>query len=625
MGLLSRHRLGHVALDAGLLVIAWFGAFFLRSVETNVDFWSHYRDVGVVRVVVAKSLVLVALGIYTRLWRYTSLNDVVALARAVVVAEVAAYLVLWLLPPVAMQGHSMSRGIIALDLALTGLLLVSARAIARIAFERPRSGGPFAKGREVLVIGAGNAGDLILSEMSKGRSGFTPIGVLDDDPRKRGVRLHGVKVLGPIDELESRLLQSPPDEVVIAMNSASGDRRRYVVEACRRLGVPVRTLPGPDELLDGDGGVVGQLREVRVEDVLGRPPVRLELGSIAGYLQDRTVLVTGAGGSIGSELVRQLARVSPGRLVLVDNAETNLFHIDRELADHGVGDVVALLADIKEPARMRSILAEHRPSVIFHAAAYKHVPMTEMNPAEAIRNNTLATRDLAVLAREHGVERFVLISTDKAVNPQTVLGASKALCEWVVEAAAQQESETRFIAVRFGNVLASSGSVIPIFRDQIAAGGPVTVTDERMTRFFMTIPEAAQLVLEAGGVGESGEIFVLDMGEPVSIMTLAESMIRLSGKEPGVDIDIRVIGVRAGEKIHEVLFEPDETVERTRHEKLQVARRAPIDAAWLADRLAAIEALVADGAAAHARDLMYETVRTPVRMGEARDRERAGA
>ena len=364
------------------------------------------------------------------------------------------------------------------------------------------------------------------------------------------------------------------------MPSAPGARRQVVVDACQAKGIPVRTLPGPKELLGADS-LVTRLRDVQVEDLLGRQPVRLDLAEIGAYVTGRSVLVTGAGGSIGSELVRQIGRLGPTSLVLIDNSETNLFTIERELADRGVAGVIPVLADVKDSQRMRALLDTHAPQVVFHAAAYKHVPVMEQNPLEAIRNNTLATRDLATIAREAGVERFVLISTDKAVNPQTVMGASKALCEWVVEAAAQAESDTRFIAVRFGNVLASSGSVIPIFREQIAAGGPVTVTDARMTRYFMTIPEAAQLVIEAGGVGESGDIFVLDMGEPVSIMQLARDMVRLSGKT----VEIRVTGIRPGEKLDEELFEGDEAVERTRHEKLQVARRGQIDVHWLSERL----------------------------------------
>jgi FlaA1/EpsC-like NDP-sugar epimerase len=501
--------------------------------------------------------------------------------------------------------------VVELDLVLAGLLLVTARAAARIVFERS---GPFVRGREVLVIGGGNAGELIVREMVKKSSGFSPIGILDDDPAMQGLQLHGVKVRGTVDRLDRLLRETRLDEVVIAMPSASGARRQTVVEVCRAHGVPVRTLPGPKELLGADS-LVTRLRDVQVEDLLGRQPVRLDLAEIGSYVTGRAVLVTGAGGSIGSELVRQIGRLGPTSLVLIDNSETNLFTIERELADRGVAGVIAVLADVKDAQRMRALLDAHAPQVVFHAAAYKHVPVMEQNPLEAIRNNTLATRDLAAIVRDAGVERFVLISTDKAVNPQTVMGASKALCEWVVEAAAQAESDTRFIAVRFGNVLASSGSVIPIFREQIASGGPVTVTDARMTRYFMTIPEAAQLVIEAGGVGASGDIFVLDMGEPVSIMQLAQDMVRLSGK----DVEIRVTGIRPGEKLDEELFEGDEEVERTRHEKLQVARRGPIDVHWLSERLGVLEARVLAGDADGLVAAVHETVRNPVRAMPGRD------
>jgi FlaA1/EpsC-like NDP-sugar epimerase len=501
--------------------------------------------------------------------------------------------------------------VVVLNLVLAGLLLVAARAVARIVSERK---SPFVRGREVLVIGAGNAGELIVREMVKGRSGYTVIGILDDDPAKQVFRLHGVKVLGTIDRLDRILRDTRLDEVVIAMPSASGARRQAVVDACRANGVPVRTLPGPEELLGADS-LVTRLREVRVEDLLGREPVRVDLEQVGAYVAGRVVLVTGAGGSIGSELVRQISRLGPARLVLVDNGETNLFTITRELADRGTANVVPVLADVKDQQRMRALLGDEVPHVVFHAAAYKHVPVMEQNPLEAIRNNTLATRDLAAVAREVGVERFVLVSTDKAVNPQTVMGASKALCEWVVEAAAQEQSDTRFIAVRFGNVLASSGSVIPIFREQIDAGGPLTVTDARMTRYFMTIKEAAQLVIEAGGVGESGEIFVLDMGEPVSILQLARRMVELSGKQ----VEITFTGIRPGEKLDEELFERDEAVERTRHEKLHVARRGPIDAAWLSERLAVLEARVLAGDAGGLVGAVQETVRNPVRATPGRD------
>jgi FlaA1/EpsC-like NDP-sugar epimerase len=611
MGLLTRHRLGNVAIDVVLLFAAWYASFFLRF-DVISPYWAHLRDAGSWRFVAVQVVVLIALRVYLRQWRHTSLSDVLALGQALLVGVILAYGSMWLFPPIDRGGNDpLPRGVVVLDLVLAGLFLVVARALARIVSERS---APFVRGKEVLVIGGGNAGELIVREMRKRDSGYTPIAILDDNPTMQGLRLHTVKVVGTIDDIDRVLRDTRPDEVVIAMPSAPGARRQVVVDACREKGIPVRTLPGPKELLGADS-LVTRLRDVQVEDLLGRRPVRLDLAEIGGYASGRSVLVTGAGGSIGSELVRQIGRLGPTSLVLIDNSETNLFTIERELADRGVTGVVAVLADVKDPHRMRALLETHAPHVVFHAAAYKHVPVMEQNPLEAIRNNTLATRDLAAIAREAGVERFVLISTDKAVNPQTVMGASKALCEWVVEAAAQAESDTRFIAVRFGNVLASSGSVIPIFREQIAAGGPVTVTDARMTRYFMTIPEAAQLVIEAGGVGSSGDIFVLDMGEPVSIMQLAQDMVRLSGKR----VEIRVTGIRPGEKLDEELFERDEEVERTRHEKLQVARRGPIDVHWLSERLGVLEARVLAGDADGLVAAVHETVRNPVRAMPGRD------
>jgi FlaA1/EpsC-like NDP-sugar epimerase len=343
-----------------------------------------------------------------------------------------------------------------------------------------------------------------------------------------------------------------------------------------------------------------QLREVRVEDMLGREPVREELERVGAYLRGKTVLVTGAGGSIGSELCRQIARVGPHRLVLVDHAEDNLFEIQRELEeDRHVRTALPVLADCKEEERMREVLCEYRPAVVFHAAAYKHVAMMESNPVEAIRNNALATRLVARIAGEVGVSNFVLVSTDKAVKPATVMGASKALAEWAVEAEAANHPGTRYATVRFGNVLGSSGSVVPIFRRQIAAGGPVTVTDERMTRYFMTIPEAVQLIIRAGSLGDaSGEVFVLEMGEPVKITELAETMIRLSGLEPGRDIAIQIVGARSGEKFSEELFDAFERPQPTPAERILRADHDPLDPDWVQQTFADINLLVLEGDAA---------------------------
>ncbi|MEX2421172.1 MAG: polysaccharide biosynthesis protein, partial [Actinomycetota bacterium] len=387
----------------------------------------------------------------------------------------------------------------------------------RFLVERPTRTARRRKARDVLVIGAGSGGQMVVREMQLNPGlGENPIGFVDDDPRKQGMRLLGLKVLGTTDELGRALDRANPDDVIIAIPSAPGALRGKVVAACRERDIRVRTLPTVFELIRGGVQLTRQLREVQVEDVLGREPVVMELARVGGYLADRIVLVTGAGGSIGSELCRQIARVRPKLLVLLDHAEDNLFEIDREMVQQWHFTAVeSVLADCKEPDRMLEVMQRFKPDVVFHAAAYKHVPLMEENPLEAVRNNALATRVTAETAAVSGVTRFVLISTDKAVAPRTVMGASKALAEWIVEAAGHRHPRTRFITVRFGNVLGSSGSVVPIFRGQIEQGGPVTVTDPEMTRYFMTIPEASQLVIRAGDLGAGvGEVFVLEMGEP---------------------------------------------------------------------------------------------------------------
>ena len=387
--------------------------------------------------------------------------------------------------------------------------------------------------------------------------------------------------------------------MIIAIPSAPGVLRQKVVTACRERAIPVRTLPTTFELLSGGMNLMRQVREVRVEDVLGREPVRVEIDRVGAYLSGRVVLVTGAGGSIGAELCRQIARVGPKRLVLVENSENALFEMQRELEEERhFARAAAVLADCKDATRMREVFEEHSPSVVFHAAAYKHVPLMEENPVEAVRNNAVATRIVAAAAGEAGVERFVLVSTDKAVSPATVMGASKALAEWAVEAAQNRWKGTRYASVRFGNVLGSSGSVVPIFRRQIAQGGPVTVTDERMTRYFMTIPEAVQLIIRSGELATGGEVFVLEMGDPVRIVDLAANMIRLAGLEPDVDIAIEIVGRRVGEKLHEELFNPGERPQPTHAEKIVCAVQQPLDPEWVESAFARIEELVYAGDAA---------------------------
>jgi FlaA1/EpsC-like NDP-sugar epimerase len=614
--LLRRHRLWQIAVDAALIAGAWYLAFVLRFDKGLPPLYDDYWRRTILVVVGVKLGILLLSGWYVKWWRYISLRDVQVLTRSVVLASVVLWVAFAIFSPVG--DKRLPLGVAVLDLLLTLMGLAGVRVIARSLIERPRPGALVPGGKEVLVVGAGDAGGLVLREMLTTRlANYTPIGLVDDDPRKRHMRLHGVKVLGTTHDLPRLLRERRPDEVHLAIPSAAGETRNRIVAACRTARVPVRTLPAVHELLDGDSNLLRQLREVRVEDVLGRDPVQLDPEEIGGYVRGRVVLVTGAGGSIGSELCRQLARMAPARLVLLDHAETNLFQIERELVERGTTNIVPVIGDVKDAGKLDRLFVGYRPEVVFHAAAYKHVPLMQANPLEAIRNNAIATRTLARMAARHGTERFVLISTDKAVNAQTVMGATKALCEWVVEAISQEQQAMVAVAVRFGNVLASSGSVVPIFRRQIAAGGPVTVTHAGMTRFFMTIPEAAQLVVQAGGAAKGGEIFVLDMGEPVKIVDLARDMIRLSGLEPERDIAIEVVGIRPGEKLDEDLFESWETVAPTAHAKVRRATRPTIDAGWLEGRLDALEQLSLEGDTLRAEEMLLQMVRAPRRAGAA--------
>jgi FlaA1/EpsC-like NDP-sugar epimerase len=620
MRLLNRHRLWHVAVDAGLVALAWWLAWQLRFDQGRPVYYDRYLDPGIILLVVAIKLpVFVLSGFYNRWWRYVSTRDMWGLLRGVGFASLAVYLVFTIF---SIHRVSVPRGIWFIDLLLCLAFVAGVRMLARTLLERPLPGRIVARGKEALVVGAGDAAQLIVKEMLRAPAlGYTPIGFVDDDPRKKNLRLHGVRVLGTIADLPRLLHDRRPDEVLIAIPSASGELRERIVEMARREAIAVKTLPSLGELVAGDFDLAQQLRPVEVEDVLGREPVEVDLDSIVGYLRDEVVLVTGAGGSIGSELCRQVARFAPtAKLVLVDHAEPALFEIERELVDErGFRAVAAVVGDVKNETKMRQVFDKYRPSVVFHAAAYKHVAMMEANPLEAVRNNTLGTRTVADVAAEFEAKRFVLVSTDKAANPKTVMGQSKTLCEWIVETYGQRRDvATRFVAVRFGNVLNSSGSVIPIFRRQIANGGPVTVTHAEMTRYFMTIPEAVQLVVQAGAIGGRGQVYVLDMGEPVRILELAEKMIRLSGKEPYRDVHIEFIGPKPGEKLHEVLVGDGETVSPSSHEAILLLSRAPVDSSWLDLELGELERLVDEGDTLEVSAVLSRMVAEPRRLAATR-------
>jgi FlaA1/EpsC-like NDP-sugar epimerase len=594
-------RLVQVLIDACIVAFAWWLAFILRFDSPIPARYDELLWQSLAFVVAGKILLFWANGLYSKLWRYTDARDFEHIVRAVVLSSFVLVGVYFLIPPSAVP-HDPPRGVIALDFLITLGLVVGSRFMVRAVIERPQRGRLAHRrdSREVLIVGAGNGGQLVATEMQRNPElRQMPIGFVDDDPRKQGARIAGLKVLGTTDELPRILDDAEPDEVVIAIPSAPGTLRQKVVTGCRTRSIPVRTMPTVFELLQTGGNVTRQLREVQVEDVLGREPVRVEIDRVGRYLADEVVIVTGAGGSIGSELCRQIARVGPKRLVLLDNAENALFEIRRELEhDRHFHRCVAVLADVKDAVRVQEVFAEQRPTVVFHAAAYKHVPLMEENPVEAVRNNAVGTRIVASAAGASKVKRFVLVSTDKAVTPSTAMGASKALAEWAAEGAQHRYAETAYATVRFGNVLGSSGSVVPIFRRQIAAGGPVTVTDEAMTRYFMTIPEAVQLIIRAGALEGGGRVYVLEMGEPVKIVELARNMIRLSGREPDADIAIEIVGRRPGEKLHEELFNPGERPQPTHAEKIMVAERPAVDPHWVDDAFSQVEDLVYSGDAA---------------------------
>jgi FlaA1/EpsC-like NDP-sugar epimerase len=619
----GRHRLLQLLTDAAIVAVSWYLAFNLRFDQGLPVYYDTLLRRTILLVVVIKVAVFLAFGFHRRWWRYVSVHDMWSAARGVLVASIAAYVTVYFVSPV--HGIRLPRSVAVMDLLITLALVAGARLLARTVMERPGF-GVVARGKRVIVVGAGDAGRLIVQEMQRSRMlSYTPIGFVDDDERKRNYKIQGVRVLGTTADLSRIVREHKPDELLIAIPSASGETRGRVVEAAQQHHVPVKTLPGLYELISGDVNLAGQIRPVQVEDVLGREQVEVDFEQIASYLKGHTVLVTGAGGSIGSELCRQIARVGPARLVLVDNAESSLFEIERELVDErDFTAAVPKLVDVKDAKAMRrEVFEKYRPTIVFHAAAYKHVPLMNTHPLASVRNNVVATRILAELAAEFEVERFVQISTDKAVDPQTVMGQSKAICEWIVESLGhRRDVATRFVAVRFGNVLNSSGSVIPTFRKQIEKGGPVTVTHPEMTRFFMTIPEAVSLVVQAGAIGGRGQVFVLDMGEPVKIVDLASNMIRLSGKEPRMpndlesgprDIRIKFVGSRPGETLHERLWGEHEAVGQTEHPKIMRLSRPPVDADWLTVQLAELERLADEGDTLEVVAKLGSIVRDPKR------------
>ena len=566
-----------LAHDVAAAVIAWYLAYWLRF-NTDIPQYNVPNMVGTMLwVVPLQALVFFGSGMYRGMWRYASLPDLQRIATAVIVSTLAIALVLVMLPQ---QQPPVPRSVMLLDPMLLLLFLGGSRLGYRMWKERRLRNVLGTHGKPVLILGAGDAAADLLKNLARAGD-WRVLGLLDDNTAKRGREIQGVNVLGPLEDLVSLAPMLGVELAIIAMPSASHQSRRRALEICRRAGVQVQTVPSYQDLMSGKV-TVSQVRNIELDDLLGRDPVLLDETHLKDWIRGRSIMVTGAGGSIGSELCRQIARFEPAQLVLFEHNEFALYRMEQEFAEQypGIG-LQCVIGDVKNAARVAEAMAAHRPQAVFHAAAYKHVPLMEQENAwEAIQNNVLGTWRVAEAAIAHGVEKFVMVSTDKAVNPTNVMGASKRLAEIVCQGL-QAKKATRFVIVRFGNVLGSTGSVIPKFREQIARGGPITVTHPEINRYFMSIPEAAQLVLQAGLMGSGGEIFVLDMGEPVKIVDLARELIRLSGYSEA-DIGIEFTGLRPGEKLYEELLADDELTQATPHPKLRIARSRPAaDAAWL--------------------------------------------
>ncbi|MBI1887365.1 MAG: polysaccharide biosynthesis protein [Nitrosomonadales bacterium] len=555
--------------------VAWTLAYLLRF---NFDLPANFAaelELTLIWVVPLQMAIFWQFGLYRGIWRYASTADLRRIFLAVLLSAAAIPLLFWMLR----LGLVIPRSVLVINPLLLILLMGGSRFVYRMWKEQGLYGAIKLHGEPVLVLGAGDAAASLAKELSRS-SDWRLVGFLDDNTERHGRTLNGIRVLGGLDGLKEWAKRLSVSQVIIAMPSSSHQQRKRAIQLCNAAKVKALTVPSFDDLMSGKVAV-SQLRAIELDDLLGRDPVVLDDAGLHGLLTEKVIMVTGAGGSIGSELCRQVARFAPARLVLFEQGEFALYTIEQELKQAFPAlDFVCLVGDVRDAARVDEAMREHRPEVLFHAAAYKHVPLMEQHNAwQAIRNNVLGTWTVARAAQQHGVGKFVMISTDKAVNPTNVMGASKRLAEMVCQAL-QPSGDTRFVMVRFGNVLGSTGSVIPKFREQIARGGPVTVTHPEITRYFMSIPEAAQLVLQAGLMGQGGEIFVLDMGEPVKIADLAKDLIRLSGFSEE-EVRIEFTGLRPGEKLYEELLADSEHTLPTPHPKLRIAQARQADLAWL--------------------------------------------
>ncbi|WP_084191043.1 polysaccharide biosynthesis protein [Methylomarinum vadi] len=554
-----------------MIPLAWFGAYWLRfNLESIPDEYWYHALLFLPLIIGIQTCTFWLFGLYRGMWRFSSMPDLIRIAKAVCFGAVLIAPTLFL----CNRLEGVPRSVIPLFVFLLLLFLCIPRFIYRYWKERALVGRT---GKRALIVGAGAAGEMLVRDLLSNRhADYVPVVFADDAKDKFRREIRGIRVAGRVEQIPELVKQWDIEAILIAIPSANDTQMRTIVEICERCSVPFQTLPSVRELLSGRV-TIESLRNVSIEDILGRDPVKLDWQPIRQNLQGKVIMVTGGGGSIGSELCKQLARIRPAKLVIFDHCEFKLYKIDAVLNRMFPElDFEPVLGNVSIQPLVQNVIEKHRPDVIFHAAAYKHVPLLENQAREAVYNNLLGTKVVAETAIKAGVQRFVLISTDKAVNPTNVMGTTKRAAEILCQNL-DQENSTRFTTVRFGNVLDSAGSVVPLFREQIKAGGPITVTHPDITRYFMTIPEACQLIMQAESVGQGGEIFVLDMGKPIKIAYLAEQMIRLSGKRPGVDIEIKYVGLRPGEKLYEELFHDQEQLLDTAFEKIHLAKARRYD------------------------------------------------
>lgn len=597
----SKEKSTAILHDICVIPIAWFAAFWLRfnldGIPTDA---LNMAIIFLLPVLVVQAGAYWSVGLYRGIWQFASVPDLFRILQAVLLGAFFSFILIY----VVTQLVGFPRAVLPIYSMLMVIMLGGSRFGVRWLKEHKR----YAVGERVLVIGAGRTGEGLVRDLLRNADRkYKPVAFLDDRKNKQGQEIHGIRVVGRCADIPRIVKEYDIQLIMIAAPNARSEEMRVIMGYCQGTGCHVRTLPGVNDLIAGRVSVE-LLREVSLEDLLGRDPVSLDWTAIRTSIANQVVMVTGGGGSIGSELCRQVARLQPQHLLLVERSEFNLFTLEQELLTTFPKIKLSChLLDVRDRSAIEQILSETKPSVIFHAAAYKHVPMLESQPREAILNNILGTRVIADLAVKHNVAHFVLVSTDKAVNPSNIMGASKRVTEMICHDYVGR-GKTQFITVRFGNVLGSAGSVVPIFKQQLEKGGPITVTHPDITRFFMTIPEACQLILQALAIGQGGEIFVLDMGEPVKIQFLAEQMIRLAGKKPGEDIEIRYTGLRPGEKLFEELFHPSEALAVTAHEKIFLAKARSFDSIWFNGILDAMEKACEAYREVELRSLLLELV-----------------